>query len=58
VLRDPKQKRKAVESALGEQQPPKTGLNYVELLAEEHNRQMRQKQAGELSLAMKEVKQP
>jgi transposase InsO family protein len=58
VLRDPKQKRKPAEPAASEQQLPKTGLNYVELLAEEHNRQIRQKQAAELSLAMKEVKQP
>ncbi len=38
--------------------PPKTGLNYVELLVEEQKRQHRETQGAALSLAMKEVKQP
>jgi len=56
-LRDPRQKRKKPEPEVTEK-APKTGLNYVELLAEEQNRQMRQAQAAELSLALKEVKRP
>ncbi|MBW5447166.1 hypothetical protein GE107_13975 [Cohnella sp. CFH 77786] len=56
-LRDPRQKTKKTEQQT-EQKPPKTGLNYVELLAEEQNRQIREAQAAKLSLAMKEVKQP
>ncbi|MEB3104058.1 DDE-type integrase/transposase/recombinase [Ferviditalea candida] len=56
-LRDPRQKTKKTEPETI-QKPPKTGLNYVELLAEEQNRQIREAQAAELSLALKEVKRP
>jgi len=56
-LRDPRHKTKKAEPEAA-QKPPKTGLNYVELLAEEQNRQIRETQAAQLSLAMKEVKQP
>lgn len=54
-LRDPKQRIMKAEPE-AEAKPPKTGLNYVELIAEEHNRQQRAAQAAELSLALKEVK--
>jgi hypothetical protein len=54
-LRDPKQKAKKTEPEMAEK-PPKTGLNYVELLAEEQIRQIRESQAAELTLALKEVK--
>jgi transposase InsO family protein len=57
-LRDPRKKEKDWGSTALIPQLAKTGLNYVELLAEEHNRQLRQTQATELSLALKEVKQP
>jgi transposase InsO family protein len=54
-LRDPKRRTKKAEPET-EAKPPKTGLNYVELIAEEHNRQTRETQAAELSLALKGVK--
>ena len=54
-LRDPKQRKKEIVPE-AEVQLPKTGLNYVELIAEEHNRQIREAQASELSLALKEVR--
>jgi putative transposase len=56
-LRDPRQRTKKAEPEAAEK-PPKTGLNYVELLVGEQNRQIREAQANELSLALKEVKQP
>lgn len=54
-LRDPKQRTKDTEPEANTK-PPRTGLNYVELIAEEQNRQLREAQATELSLALKEVK--
>ncbi len=57
-LRDPKQKPKKSEMETANPVPPKTGLNYVELLVEEQKRQHRETQGAALSLAMKEVKQP
>lgn len=56
-LRDPKQKLKKTEPEMAEK-PPKTGLNYVELLAVEQSRQIRESQAAGLTLALKEVKRP
>ncbi|MFC5449157.1 DDE-type integrase/transposase/recombinase [Paenibacillus aestuarii] len=57
-LRDPKQKPKKSETEAGNPLPPKTGLNYVELLVEEQKRQHREAQGAVLSLAMKEVSRP
>ncbi|MNR19289.1 hypothetical protein D3C85_1360720 [compost metagenome] len=54
-LRDPKHRKKETEQE-AEIKPQKTGLNYVELIAEEHNRQIREAQASELTLALKEVR--
>jgi putative transposase len=54
-LRDPKQRKKEIVPETVPP-PPKTGLNYVELIAEEHNRQIREAQGSELSLALKEVR--
>lgn len=56
-LRDPKERTKKTEPAPKEQ-PPKTGLNYVELLVQEQKRQIREAQAAELTLALKEVNHP
>jgi len=56
-LRDPRQKAKKAEPEAAEK-PPKTGLNYVELLFEEQKRQIREAQAAELTLALNEVKHP
>jgi putative transposase len=57
LLRDPRKKMKKVEVEIAEKPSP-TGLNYVELLAEEQHRQIREAQAAELTLALKEVKRP
>jgi transposase InsO family protein len=53
-LRDPKNRPKQDEPK-AVMQPPKTGLNYVELLVEEQKRQIREAQGAALSQAMKEV---
>lgn len=53
-LRDPKNRPKQDEPK-AVMQPPKTGLNYVELLVEEQKRQTREAQGAALSRAMKEV---
>ncbi|WP_080833097.1 DDE-type integrase/transposase/recombinase [Cohnella massiliensis] len=52
--RDPKTRPKQDEPK-AVMQPPKTGLNYVELLVEEQKRQTREAQGAALSRAMKEV---
>lgn len=55
-LRDPKQRASSqAEPALVSPKPQPTGLNYVELLYEEHRRQMRETQGQVLQDAMKEV---
>lgn len=56
-LRDPKNRAKQDDPKPVEQ-PPKTGLNYVELLVEEQKRQIREAQAAELTLVLKEVNHP
>lgn len=53
-LRDPRKQPKKTAPEITEK-PPSTGLNYVELLAKEQSRQLREAQAAQLSLAMKEV---
>lgn len=54
-LRDPKQKAKKPEQKAPETPIPATGLNYVELLYEEHRRQVREAQGTVLLEVMKEV---
>jgi len=53
-LRDPRKRPQKDEPEMADK-PPRTGLNYVELLAKEHHRQIRDAQNTELTLALEEV---
>jgi putative transposase len=54
-LRDPKQKTPKPEPQTTQPMTKPTGLNYVELLYEEHRRQIREKQGSLLQEALKEA---
>jgi putative transposase len=54
-LRDPKQKANKPDRVAPATPIPPTGLNYVELLHEEHRRQVREVQGAALLEAMKEA---
>lgn len=53
-LRDPKEKRPKAQPQVEKPVTPPTGLNYVELIYEEHRRQIRETQGAVLQEAMKE----
>jgi putative transposase len=54
-LRDPKQTRSKPQPQTDKPVTPPTGLNYVELLVEEHHRQIRETQGTRLQDALKEA---